>query len=67
MSDLERVAQETLSSMILAQPSHVQANQGALTRWIQKAAMVAMLISSEKERISGYGIAKSEYAALPSV
>lgn len=65
MSVLEQVAQHALGHLILGRQGDIAPEQqGLLALWAQKTAMVAMLVSSEAERSSGYGLAESEYRAL---
>lgn len=65
MSRLEVVAQRALTPFILGEPGEiVAADTGAVAAWVQKTALTAMLVSSETERDSGYGLPASEYRGL---
>jgi hypothetical protein len=65
MSDLEVVAGRVLTPFILGSSGTIEAaDQGAVAAWVQKTALVAMLVSSESNRASGYGLPPSEYQAL---
>ena len=65
MSRLESVAQRVLSRLILDEAGMVElSDQSAIAAWVQKTALVAMLVSSEEERASGYGLPVTEYRAL---
>jgi hypothetical protein len=65
MSQLEDVAKRTLTPFILGEPGRLARNdQGAVAAWLQKTALVAMLVSSEQERAGGYGLPPAEYRAL---
>jgi len=65
MSQLEDVANRVLTPFILGQTGTLaQADQGAVATWLQKTALVAMLVSSEEERAGGYGLPPEEYRAV---
>ncbi|MFZ0173011.1 MAG: hypothetical protein WAL04_15110 [Acidimicrobiales bacterium] len=65
MSDLESVAKRVLTPFVLGQPAEVdEGDRGAIAAWVQKTALVAMLVSSSEDRASGYGLPTSEYHAL---
>ena len=65
MSQLEDVAKRTLTPFILGEPGMLaRDDQGAVAAWLHKTALVAMLVSSEQERASGYGLPLAEYRAL---
>ncbi|MFF2299666.1 hypothetical protein [Arthrobacter sp. NPDC058127] len=65
MEGLEQVAQRVLTPLILGEPGRVhQADQGAVAAWLQKTALVAMLVSSADDREQGYGLPPSEYELL---
>lgn len=65
MSQLEVVAQRVLKPFILGEPGQIErADLGAVTSWIQKTALTAMLASTVEERASGYGLPQSEYYGL---
>ena len=65
MSQLEDVAQRVLTPLILGRPGSVAlADQTAITMWAEKTALTAMLLSSESQRASGYGLPPSVYTAL---
>jgi hypothetical protein len=65
MSKLEVIAQRVLTPLILGEPSEIAATDaGAVTAWVQKTALTAMLVSSEMAREAGYGLPASKYHAL---
>jgi hypothetical protein len=65
MSRLEVVAQRVLTPFILGQPGEIETTDlGAAAAWTQKTALTAMLVSSEADRVAGYGLPPSEYHAL---
>ncbi|GAA3945388.1 hypothetical protein [Actinoplanes auranticolor] len=65
MSRLEIVAKRTLTPFILGNAGHLTAEDaGPVAAWLQKTALTAMLVSSEKERDAGYGLPPSEYHRL---
>jgi hypothetical protein len=65
MSELESVAKRALTPCILGESGTIaQADQGAIAAWLQKTALVAMLVSSDDERAGGYGLPPSEYRAV---
>jgi hypothetical protein len=65
MSQLEVVAQRVLTPLILGEAGTIaRADQGAVAAWLQKTALVAMLVSSKDERVSGYGLPSQEYHEL---
>jgi hypothetical protein len=65
MERLEAVAQRVLTPLILGEPGQIDpADQGAIATWLQKTALVAMLISSAEDREQGYGLPPSEYELL---
>jgi hypothetical protein len=65
MSQLEDVARRTLTPFILGEPGRLaREDQGAIAAWLQKTALVAMLVSSGQERGGGYGLPSAEYRAL---
>lgn len=65
MSDLERDAQQVLTLFIFGKPGPIAAeDQAAVAMWAQKTALTTMLVSSEKQRAEGHGLAPAEYAAL---
>jgi hypothetical protein len=65
MERLEAVAQRVLTPLVLGKPGQIDpADQAAIATWLQKTALVAMLISSVEEREQGYGLPPSEYSLL---
>ena len=65
MSDLEAVASRVLPSLVLGEKGVIEPEDtGAIAAWIQKTAMVAMLVSSAADRAAGYGIPASEYGEM---
>jgi hypothetical protein len=65
MSRLEVVAQRVLTPLILGGTAHIpQSDHAPIVAWLQKTALVAMLMSSEDERADGYGLPTHEYRAL---
>lgn len=65
MSRLENAAKRTLTPFILGNPGHLAPEDtGPVAAWLQKTALTAMLVSSEKERAAGYGLPPSEYHHL---
>ncbi|MDQ0923382.1 hypothetical protein QF038_001890 [Pseudarthrobacter sp. W1I19] len=65
MSQLENAAQRVLTPFILGKPGTIAVeDQAVIAMWAQKTALTAMLVSSEKQRDEGYGLAPSEYIAL---
>ena len=65
MSRLEGVAQRVLTPLVLGEPGHIErSDQGAITGWMQKTALMAMYLSSAEERAAGHGLPSSEYKLL---
>ncbi|WP_442542587.1 hypothetical protein ACSBOX_11590 [Arthrobacter sp. KN11-1C] len=65
MEGLEQVAHRVLTPLILGEPGGIhQGDQGAVAAWLQKTALVAMLVSSADDREQGYGLPPSEYELL---
>lgn len=65
MSRLEGVAKQALTPFILGQPgSLLPGDQGAIAAWVEKTALVAMLVSPEEARANGYGLPRAEYRML---
>jgi hypothetical protein len=65
MSRLEDVAKRVLTPLILGKRGRIEVrDQAAVAMWAQKTALVAMLVSPESERASGYGLPAAEYRAL---
>lgn len=65
MSALEDVAQRVLTPLILGQSGTIEVeDQALIAMWAQKTALTSMLLSSEEQRSSGYGLAPSEYEAF---
>ncbi|MCG5215476.1 hypothetical protein [Streptosporangium sp. KLBMP 9127] len=63
MSRLEVVAQRVLTPFILGEAGTIELeDQGLVAAWVQKTALVAMLVSPEADRRSGYGLPASEYS-----
>lgn len=68
MSNLEDVAKRILTPFILGKSGVIQpADLGAIAAWVQKTALVTMLVSSEEDRAGGYGLPPSEYQNLSSI
>jgi hypothetical protein len=68
MSDLEGVARRVMTPFILGEPGVIQPEDlGAVAAWVQKTALVAMLVSSEEERARGYGLPSAEYQHLYAI
>jgi hypothetical protein len=65
MSNLEAIAARVLTPLILGKAGSIsEDDSGAIAAWIQKTALVGMLLSSEAERARGYGLPPGEYRAL---
>lgn len=65
MSRLEAAAARVLPPLILDRPGLINPiDQGIIAAWVQKTALVNMLVSSSAERANGYGLPRSEYQAL---
>jgi hypothetical protein len=65
MSNLESVARRVLTPFILGKPGSIpKEDTAAIAAWVQKTALVGMLVSSENERAVGYGLPQDEYRAL---
>jgi hypothetical protein len=65
MSQLEDVAKRVLTPCILGESSRIErADHHAIAAWLEKTALVAMLVSSEHERAAGHGLPPEEYHAL---
>jgi len=65
MSRLEDIAKIILTPLILGDSGFIQPpDQGAIAAWVQKTALVAMLVSTEDERAHGYGLPLSEYREM---
>ena len=65
MSKLESVACRVLTPFILGNPGSISnEDTSAIAAWIQKTALVGMLVSSEDERAAGYGLPQDEYRAI---
>lgn len=65
MSRLEGIAGRALTPLILGQPQIIAAeDQAAIAMWVQKTALIAMLLSSKEQRSRGYGVPQSMYSAL---
>jgi hypothetical protein len=62
MSNLESVARRVLTPFILGNPGSIsKEDTAAIAAWVQKTALVGMLVSSEDERAAGYGVPQDEY------
>ncbi|MGH8994437.1 MAG: hypothetical protein ACRDYB_00100 [Acidimicrobiales bacterium] len=62
MSGLEGVARRALTPFILGEAGTIEpVDCGAIAAWVQKTALIAMLVSSEEDRAGGYGLPSSEY------
>ena len=65
MSRLELAAQRVLTPFILGESGTIGPDdQGLVAAWVQKTALVAMLVSPEEERAAGYGLPAAEYREL---
>lgn len=65
MSNLESVACRVLTPFILGNPGSIsKEDTTAIAAWVQKTALVGMLVSSEDERAGGYGLPEDEYRNL---
>lgn len=65
MSRLEGVAARVLPPLILDGRGSVELSDGPLiVAWMQKTALVSMMVSSREERAAGYGLPGVEYRAL---
>jgi hypothetical protein len=65
MSQLEDIARQVLTPLILGDSGTIDlSDRGAVAAWMQKTALVAMLVSSEDDRARGYGLPQSEYRDL---
>lgn len=65
MSNLENVAHRVLMPLILGKSSLIEPSDfGAIATWLQKTALIGMLVSSHDERAQGYGLPATEYKEL---
>jgi hypothetical protein len=65
MSRLETVAQRVLTPIILEESARIaSSDQAAVAMWLQKTALISMLLSSSEQREQGYGLPPSEYRLL---
>lgn len=65
MSALESTAGQVLSPLILGQEGRISRDDAkGIAAWIQKTALVGMLVSSDSARAGGYGLPQSEYSSL---
>ncbi|MER5966544.1 hypothetical protein [Streptomyces sp. NPDC002057] len=65
MSRLEVVAQRVLTPLILGSRGTIAPeDQALIAMWAEKTALTAMLLSSEEQRKSGYGLPPSVYKAF---
>jgi hypothetical protein len=65
MSALEAAAARVLPTLILDGRGEISPSDGPLVAaWVQKTALVSMLLSSEEQRAAGYGLPGTEYRAL---
>lgn len=68
MSRLEAAAARALPPLILDGRGAVEPSDGALVAaWVQKTALVSMMVSSREDRAAGYGLPGTEYRALFTV
>lgn len=65
MGSLEGIAKRVLTPLILGEPGRISdEDQPAIAMWLQKTALVSMLLSSADDRAQGYGLPPAEYGAL---
>ena len=65
MSSLEAAAARALPPLILDGRGAIEPNDVPLiAAWVQKTALVSMLVSSQEQRAAGYGLPAAEYHAL---
>jgi hypothetical protein len=65
MGSLENAAKRALTPLILGRSGALSLDdQPSVAMWLQKTALVSMLVSSAKDREAGYGLPPSEYSAL---
>src|SRR5262249_52297180 len=65
MARLEDVSQRVLPPLIRGESGTIPIeDQASIAMWVQKTALVAMLLSSEEQRRRGYGLPQTEYRAL---
>lgn len=65
MSRLESTAGRVLTPLILGQSGSISKEDTAtVAAWVQKTALVGMLVSSKDARTRGYGLPSEEYRAL---
>lgn len=65
MSNLETAAKRVLTPLILDEPGTIALeDQAVIATWVHKTALTAMLLSSQEQRESGYGLSPLEYRAL---
>ncbi|WP_298443129.1 hypothetical protein [Ferrimicrobium sp.] len=65
MSRLEVIANRVLTPLIRGESGSIEpSDQAAIAAWVQKTALVAMLVSSEDDRARGYGLPPSEYSEM---
>lgn len=65
MGSLEGTAQRVLTPLILGETGRIALEDQPVTAmWMQKTALVSMLLSSAKAREDGYGLPASEFALL---
>jgi hypothetical protein len=65
MGSLEETAQRVLTPLILGETGRIELeDQPVIAMWLQKTALVSMLLSSARAREDGYGLPPSEFALL---
>ncbi|MBF4514154.1 hypothetical protein ITJ66_16840 [Plantibacter sp. VKM Ac-2885] len=65
MGSLEETAQRVLTPLILGERGVIAVeDQPVIAMWVQKTALVSMLVSSARAREDGYGLPPSEFALL---
>lgn len=65
MCRLEGAAARALPPLILNGRGAIEAGDGPLiAAWVQKTALINMMVSSREERAAGYGLPSTEYRAL---
>jgi hypothetical protein len=65
MSRLETLVQPVLTPIILGESARIApADQAAVAMWLQKTALMSLLVSSSEDREDGYGLPPEEYRLL---
>ena len=65
MGSLEETAQRVLTPLILGETGVIALeDQPVIAMWVQKTALVSLLLSSARAREDGYGLPPSEFALL---